>query len=60
MLSALEARALELGFRIPVLDTSTRQEAAQCLYQKNGYRETGRRKVRRLEVIDFEKELEGE
>lgn len=49
-----------LGFRILVLDTSTRQEAAQCLYQKNGYRETGRRKVRRLEVIDFEKELEGE
>ena len=58
MLSALEARARALRFRKLVLDTSTRQKAALRLYQKNGYRETGHRKIRYLDLIDFEKELD--
>jgi ribosomal protein S18 acetylase RimI-like enzyme len=58
MLSALEARARRLRFRKLILDTSTRQKAALRLYKKNGYRETGRRKVRHLDLINFEKELD--
>jgi ribosomal protein S18 acetylase RimI-like enzyme len=57
MLSILEVRARELGFHRLVLDTSTVQKAAWSLYRKNDFRETGRRKVRHLEVIDFEKDL---
>ncbi len=57
ILSALETRARSLGVRRLVLDTSTLQLAAQTLYQKNGYRETGRRKLRRFEMIDYEKVL---
>jgi ribosomal protein S18 acetylase RimI-like enzyme len=57
MLSMLETRARELGFHRLILDTSTVQKAALNLYRKNGYRETGRRKIRHLEVIDFEKDL---
>jgi protein-S-isoprenylcysteine O-methyltransferase Ste14/ribosomal protein S18 acetylase RimI-like enzyme len=57
MLDALEHRALELGFQTLVLDTSTLQKAAQRLYLKNGFQETGRRKVRHLDIIDYKKEL---
>jgi ribosomal protein S18 acetylase RimI-like enzyme len=60
MLSALETRARALEFRRLILDTSVRQKAALRLYQKNGYRETGRRKIRHLDLIDFEKELKPE
>jgi ribosomal protein S18 acetylase RimI-like enzyme len=58
MLSALEARARKLRFRKLILDTSTRQKLALHLYKENGYRETGRRKVRHLDLINFEKELD--
>jgi protein-S-isoprenylcysteine O-methyltransferase Ste14/ribosomal protein S18 acetylase RimI-like enzyme len=57
MLAALEHRAAELGFHAIVLDTSTLLKTAQHLYLKNGYRETGRRKIRNLEIIDYQKEL---
>jgi ribosomal protein S18 acetylase RimI-like enzyme len=57
MLTTLEERARELGCRKLVLDTSTLQSAARALYLKNGYRETGRRPLRHLVIIDFEKEL---
>lgn len=57
MLDALEARARELGFHRLVLDTSMFQTAARRLYSKNGYRETGRRKIRHLDVIDYTKDL---
>ena len=58
MLNALEARARKLGFRCLALDTSTLQAAARHLYRKNGYREKGRRKIRHLDVIDYEKDLD--
>jgi ribosomal protein S18 acetylase RimI-like enzyme len=57
MLTALEERARELGYRRLVLDTSTIQTAARALYEKNGYRETGRRRLRHLEIVDYEKDL---
>jgi GNAT superfamily N-acetyltransferase len=57
MLSALEACARERGYHKLILDTSTIQVAARALYDKNGYRETGRRVIRHLEMIDYEKIL---
>jgi ribosomal protein S18 acetylase RimI-like enzyme len=57
MLTTLESRAAEMGFHRVVLDTSTLQIAALALYEKNGYRETGRRAFHQLILVDFEKEL---
>jgi len=57
MLTALETLARERGYSRLVLDTSTLQPAARALYAKNGYRETGRRFIRHLEIIDYEKRL---
>jgi ribosomal protein S18 acetylase RimI-like enzyme len=53
----LEARAVELGYRRLVLDTTTQQGAARALYKKNGYRETGTLKAGTFELILFEKQL---
>ncbi len=67
ILSALEARARELGYRTLHLDTSVVQVPAQKLYEKNGFREVGRDRYRQhtsedteqmLEVILYEKQLE--
>ena len=62
ILDALEARARDLGYRTLHLDTSVFQIPAQRLYEKNGFREVGRRTYRKntsqpLEVILYEKEL---
>jgi len=57
VLNRLERRADELGYRHLCLDTTTKQDAAQQLYRKNGYRETGRKQMGRFEVILSEKDL---
>jgi GNAT superfamily N-acetyltransferase len=56
-LTALEARARELGYTTLALDTAVIQTAAQQLYLKNGYRETGRTVLSGFDAILFEKEL---
>lgn len=58
ILAALEAHAAQAGVRRLVLDTTSLQTAALHLYDGAGYRETGRHRVRQLEVIDLEKDLE--
>lgn len=55
MLDELEQRAKMAGYTILHLDTSVVQVAAQKLYLKNGYRETGREIHGGLECILFEK-----
>jgi ribosomal protein S18 acetylase RimI-like enzyme len=53
----LQARAIELGFRRLVLDTTIQMTAAQELYRKNGFQEVGRKMVGPFETILSEKEL---
>ena len=57
VLERLEARAVELGFRLLTLDTTVRQTAAQSLYEKMGYVRTGRGTSYGFEVILYEKRL---
>lgn len=56
ILAALERRAVELGYAELHLDTTARQEAAQELYIKNGYREVRRARMGRFEYIFYEKD----
>lgn len=55
MLTALEQTGRDLGIQRFVLDTTDIQLAAQRLYTKQGYRETGRGKLGRFNVIYYEK-----
>ena len=57
MLDRLEARASELGYNGICLDTTTLQEAAIALFEKNGYREVGRGKRGSFDLVIFEKDL---
>lgn len=57
ILSALENRAKALGFSVLFLDTAVIQEAARGLYEKNGFRETGRQKIGDFDVVLYEKLL---
>ena len=57
ILRSLEDRALELGVRELQLDTTTVQTAAERLYRKHGYVETGRGQLGGQELIMFEKRL---
>lgn len=57
MLSALEQRAAELGFRTLTLDTTVQQTAAIGLYTRSGYREVGRSMKGRFKTIEFEKRI---
>ena len=57
MLSALEQRAAELGFRTLTLDTTVQQAPAIQLYTQSGYREVGRSRKGSFEVLEFEKQL---
>jgi len=57
ILRRLEARAVELGVRELQLDTTTVQTAAEHLYRKHGYVETGRGQLGGQELIMFEKQL---
>ncbi len=57
LLHRLEERALELGYRTLVLDTTVRQLAAQALYRDEGYSETGRGRGGAFELVFFEKQI---
>jgi ribosomal protein S18 acetylase RimI-like enzyme len=57
MLDRLEARASELGYNGICLDTTTLQEPAIALFEKNGYREVGRGKRGSFDLVIFEKDL---
>jgi ribosomal protein S18 acetylase RimI-like enzyme len=59
ILSRLEARAAELGYTVLSLGTTVQQTAAQRLYEKNGYAETGRTRMLGFDVIRYEKRLAG-
>ena len=59
ILERLEARAVELGYATLTLETTVQQTAAQALYRKNSYRETGRTVMHSFVVIVFEKRLSG-
>ena len=57
LLHSLEERALELGYRTLVLDTTVQQQAARALYLNEGYREKGRGHAGSFELVFFEKQL---
>ncbi len=57
ILSCLENRARELGFRKLRLDITIRQAPAQRLYASAGYREVGRGQLAGVEVVYFAKSL---
>jgi ribosomal protein S18 acetylase RimI-like enzyme len=57
ILDELEIRAKAMGYTKLHLDTSVVQIAAQKLYMKNGFKETGREMRRWLECILFEKSI---
>jgi ribosomal protein S18 acetylase RimI-like enzyme len=55
MLLSLEGTAARLGYKRIVLDTTTKQVAAQRLYENHGYTKIGRVDRGRFEVIFYEK-----
>ncbi|CAA9480324.1 MAG: hypothetical protein AVDCRST_MAG02-4467 [uncultured Rubrobacteraceae bacterium] len=55
LLDVLHRRAAELGYRTLRLDTTVRQTAARRLYERNGYRETGRGTVGPFECLYYER-----
>jgi GNAT superfamily N-acetyltransferase len=59
MLDALHRRAAALGYSILCLDTTIQQLAAQRLYLKNGYSETGRGVIGPFDCIFYEKDILG-
>ncbi len=60
ILLRLEERAVKLGYRRLVCDTTSNQIAAMALYRRHGWLETGRRRIGALTVVYFEKELHPE
>ena len=58
ILEHLESEARKLGYHTLHLDTTTCQTAAQRLYLKHRYRETGRTVLAGFDTILLEKELE--
>jgi GNAT superfamily N-acetyltransferase len=57
ILQQLEQRALELGYKALILETTAQQEAAQYFYIKNGYDEIERKEWHQFMVILYKKEL---
>jgi len=55
ILDKLEEKARLLGYTKLCLDTTTKQIAAQKLYEKNGYNRTGRTSYGGLDIIFYEK-----
>jgi len=55
ILTALERRAVELGYETLHLDTAVRQKAARRLYESNGYREARRGKKGAIACVFYEK-----
>ena len=58
VLIELERTARKLGYNEVCLDTTTRQIAAQKLYQKNGYHEVRRNKLAGLDIIFYTKKID--
>lgn len=58
LLERLEERAQALGCQSIRLDTTHEQTAARRLYERSGYRETGRRQCDRFVFIDYAKRLD--
>lgn len=56
LLDGLHGRAAELGYTSLHLDTTVQQVAARRLYEKNGYRETGRGTVGPFRCLYYERE----
>lgn len=54
ILNQLEARAKQMGYEEFILDTTTRQIAAQKLYEQNGFVEVKREKLPELEMQELE------
>lgn len=59
LLTLLENKVKEMGSKTIRLDTTAKQIVAQNLYIKNGYKETGRRRIDSIDTdqIHFEKDL---
>ena len=57
MLSTLEERARELGFRTLTLDTTVGQVDAMSMYMKSGYVEVARDRKFGFDVVMFEKRI---
>ncbi len=57
ILNQLEVKAIQLGYTELCLDTTTRQIAAQKMYEKNGFTATGRGQLPPFEVIYYHKNL---
>ena len=57
ILSKLEERARELGFRTLTLDTTVGQVAAMGMYTKAGYVEVARGRKFGFEAVEFEKQV---
>ena len=57
ILEVLEDRASQSGVKALRLETTVHQKAANELYRKNGYTETGRGKTLGFDVIRYEKRL---
>ena len=57
LLRRLEERAQALDCETIRLDTTDQQTAARRLYERSGYRETGRRQADRFLFIDYAKTL---
>ena len=57
ILTALEATARKLGYKVLQLQTTTKQVAAQGLYEKNGYTATGKSRFDPFVVISYQKAL---
>jgi ribosomal protein S18 acetylase RimI-like enzyme len=59
LLDALHRRAVELRYSTLRLETTVQQRAAQRLYLRNGYSETGRGTVGPFDCIFYEREILG-
>jgi len=57
ILNALEDKAHKLGYLVLQLKTTTVQKAAQGLYEKHGYTETGKSKFDPFIVVSYQKVL---
>jgi len=57
ILNKLENTAKKLGYKKLILDTTIEQIIAQKLYEKYGYKKTGRTEMGRFECILYEKEI---
>ena len=60
ILNQLEEKTFQLGYTELCLDTTTKQIAAQKMYEKNGFDTTGRGQMPPFEVIYYHKILNPE